>query len=61
VAKVIVNRAIKFGFHSPKVPWIMNQMVLLRALLPSSLLIKLSSFYGLYNMMDDYKGYKDGR
>ena len=61
VAKVIVNRAIKLGFHSPKVPWIMNQMVLFRALLPSSLLIKLSSFYGLYNMMDDYKGYKDGR
>ena len=61
VAKVIVNRAIKLGFHSPKVPWIMNQVVLLRALLPSSLLIKVSSLYGLYDMMDDYKGYKDGR
>jgi all-trans-retinol dehydrogenase (NAD+) len=36
-------------------------MVLFRAFLPSSLLIKLSSFYGLYNMMDDYEGYKDGR
>ena len=56
VAKVIVNRAIKLGFHSPKVPWIMNQIVLLRALLPSSLLIKFSSLYGLYDMMDDYKG-----
>ena len=61
VAKVIVNRAIKLGFHSPKVPWIMNQVVLLRALLPSSLLIKVSSLYGLYDMMDDYKGYEDGR
>ena len=61
VAKVIVNRAIKLGFHSPKVPWIMNQIVLLRAILPSSLLIKFSSLYGLYNMMDDYKGYNDGR
>ena len=61
VAKVIVNRAIKLGFHSPKVPWIMNQIVLLRALLPSSLLIKFSSLYGLYDMMDDYKGYEDGR
>ena len=61
VAKVIVNRAIKLGFHSPKVPWIMNQVVLLRALLPSSLLIKFSSLYGLYDMMDDYKGYNDGR
>ena len=61
VAKVIVNRAIKLGFHSPKVPWIMNQVVLLRALLPSSLLIKFSSLYGLYDMMDDYKGYEDGR
>ena len=61
VAKVIVNRAIKLGFHSPKVPWIMNQVVLLRALLPSSLLIKVSSLYGLYDMMDDYKGYIDGR
>ena len=39
----------------------MNQVVLLRALLPSSLLIKVSSLYGLYDMMDDYKGYKDGR
>ena len=61
VAKVIVNRAIKLGFHSPKVPWIMNQIVLLRAIIPSSLLIKFSSLYGLYNMMDDYKGYNDGR
>ena len=61
VAKVIVNRAIKLGFHSPKVPWIMNQIVLLRAILPSSLLIKFSSLYGLYDMMDDYKGYNDGR
>ena len=61
VAKVIVNRAIKLGFHSPKVPWIMNQVVLLRALLPSSLLIKVSSLYGLNDMMDDYKGYKDRR
>ena len=61
VAKVIVNRAIKLGFHSPKVPWIMNQIVLLRAILPSSLLIKFSSLYGLYNMMDEYKGYNDGR
>ena len=61
VAKVIVNRAIKLGFHSPKVPWIMNQIVLLRAILPSSLLIEFSSLYGLYNMMDDYKGYNDGR
>ena len=61
VARVIVNRAIKLGFHSPKVPWIMNQVVLLRALLPSSLLIKFSSLYGLYDMMDDYKGYEDGR
>ena len=61
VAKVIVNRAIKLGFHSPKVPWIMNQVALLRALLPSSLLIKVSSLYGLYDMMDDYKGYEDGR
>lgn len=61
VAKVIVNRAIKLGFHSPKVPWIMNQIVLLRAIMPSSLLIKFSSLYGLYDMMDDYKGYNDGR
>ena len=61
VARVIVNRAIKLGFHSPKVPWIMNQIVLLRALLPSSLLIKFSSLYGLYDMLDDYKGYNDGR
>ena len=50
VARVIVNRAIKLGFHSPKVPWIMNQVVLLRALLPSSLLIKFSSLYGLYDI-----------
>ena len=61
VAKVIVNRAIRFGFHSPKIPWIMNQSVLLRALLPSSLLIKFSSLYGLNNMMDEHTGYKDGR
>ena len=61
VSRLIVNRAIKLGFHSPKVPWIMNQVVLLRALLPSSLLIKFSSLYGLYDMMDDYKGYEDGR
>ena len=47
VAKVIVNRAIRFGFHSPKIPWIMNQSVLLRALLPSSLLVKFGSLYGL--------------
>ena len=61
VAKVIVNRAIRFGFHSPKIPWIMNQSVLLRALLPSSLLVKFGSLYGLNSMMDDYTGYKDGR
>ena len=61
VAKVIVNRAIGWGFHSPKVPWIMNQSVLLRALLPSSLLIKFGNIYGLNNMMDEYTGYKDGR
>ena len=61
VAKVIVNKAIRWGFHSPKVPWIMNQSVLLRALLPSSLLIKFGNIYGLNNMMDEYTGYKDGR
>ena len=61
VAKVIVNRAIGWGFHSPKVPWIMNQSVLLRALLPSSLLIKFGNIYGLNNMMDEYTGYNDGR
>ena len=47
VAKVIVNKAIRWGFHSPKVPWIMNQSVLLRALLPSSLLIKFGNIYGV--------------
>ena len=61
VAKVIVNKAIRWGFHSPKVPWIMNQSVLLRALLPSSLLIKFGNIYGVNNMMDEYTGYKDGR
>ncbi len=61
VAKVIVNKAIGWGFHSPKVPWIMNQSVLLRALLPSSLLIKFGNIYGVNNMMDEYTGYKDGR
>lgn len=61
VAKVIVNKAIGWGFHSPKVPWIMNQSVLLRALLPSSLLIKFGNIYGVNNMMDKYTGYKDGR
>ena len=33
VAKVIVNKAIRWGFHSPKVPWIMNQSVLLLSLI----------------------------
>ena len=61
VAKVIVNKAIGWGFHSPKVPWIMNQSVLLRALLPSSLLIKFGNIYGVNNMMDEYTGYRDGR
>jgi len=61
VAQVIVNRAIRFGFHSPKIPWIMNQSVLLRALLPSSLLVKFGSLYGLNKMMDEHTGYKDGR
>ena len=61
VAKVIVNRAIRFGFHSPKIPWIMNQSVLLRALLPSSLLVKFGSLYGLNSMMDKHTGYNDGR
>jgi all-trans-retinol dehydrogenase (NAD+) len=61
VAKVIINRAIRFGFHSPKIPWIMNQSVLLRALLPSSLLVKFGNLYGLNSMMDEYTGYKDGR
>ena len=61
VAKVIMNRAIRFGFHSPKVPWVMNQLTLLRALIPSSLLVKLGSLYGADNMMDQYKGYEDGR
>ena len=61
VAKVIMNRAIRLGFHSPKVPWVMNQLTLLRALIPSSLLVKLGSLYGADNMMDKYKGYEDGR
>jgi all-trans-retinol dehydrogenase (NAD+) len=39
VAKVIVNRAIKLGFHSPKVPWIMSEISFIFEILPSSLLI----------------------
>jgi hypothetical protein len=39
----------------------MNQSVLLRALLPSSLLVKFGSLYGLNSMMDEHTGYKDGR
>jgi short-subunit dehydrogenase len=61
VAKVIINRAIRYGFHSPKIPWIMNQATLLRAILPSSILLRVSNLYGLNNMMDQYEGYNDGR
>ena len=56
-----MKRAIRFGFHSPKVPCVMNQLTLLRALVPSSLLVKLGYLYGADNMMDQYKGYEDGR